>query len=311
MITALARFGAVSVRTPNKQMFSTQQMESTGKTVGAPRATYAATMLRPVESFNTGAFYAFSQGKTGVELLTSLAQITKTGHHDLGYAIARDHLFNEISDPDNDDRVEDLFTGDSRPNIDGRKSAYERGMNTEHTWPQSHGATGIAQSDLHHLFPADIHTNERRGSLPYGDVTRPEWTIGEGVNQAKLGASAMGETVFEPRAEMKGDIARGLLYFYTRYNFDKPGDFTNRNLRTSLETLLKWAKEDPVSADESARNDAIQKVQGNRNPFVDHPEFIDLVGFQEGGFSKIQSSGYSFFILNETTRDYAEVIYEA
>ena len=224
-------------------------------------------------------YYGPAQGKEGAELLRALHLIIRTGHTDRGYAQARDEMFADVDDLDGDDRIEDIFTGQEYGPITGRKNAYDRGLNTEHTWPQSKGATGIAQSDLHHLRPSDIRTNERRGSHPYGDVVKTEWSVGEGARQAKLGVDALGETVFEPRADVKGDIARGLLYFYTRYAQSRPRDFTLQNFRHELPTLLRWHHADPVTDAERARNDAIQQVQGNRNPFVDHPEYVDQVGF--------------------------------
>ncbi|MCB0878942.1 MAG: endonuclease [Thermoleophilia bacterium] len=224
-------------------------------------------------------YYATAQGKQGAELLRALHLIVRTGHVDRGYAQARDELFGDVADLDGDNQVEDVFTGELHGPITNRKDAYDRGLNTEHTWPQSKGATGIAQSDLHHLQPADIRTNERRGSHPYGEVLKVEWSTGEGPNQAKLGVDALGETVFEPRDSVKGDIARGLLYFYTRYSQSRTQDFTLENFRHELPTLLKWNIQDPVDDNERARNDEVQRVQGNRNPYIDHPEYVDAVGF--------------------------------
>jgi endonuclease I len=231
------------------------------------------------EGGDLGKYYATAQGKEGADLLRALHLIIRTGHVDRGYAQARDEMFSDVDDLDNDNTIDDLFTGKEFGPITGRKDAYDRGMNTEHTWPQSKGATGIAQSDLHHLRPAEIRTNEKRGSHPYGDVVTTEWAVGEGARQARLGVDALGETVFEPRADMKGDIARGLLYFYTRYAQSRTSAFTLENFRHELPTLLRWNKADPVTEAEVRRNDEIQKVQGNRNPFVDHPEFIDAIRF--------------------------------
>lgn len=233
----------------------------------------------PATTTDLDEYYAPAQGKQGAELLRALHLIVRTGHVDRGYAQARDELFSDIADLDGDDKVEDLFTGESRGPITDRKNAFDKGFNTEHTWPQSKGATGIAQSDLHHLHPAHARTNEKRGSHPYGEVVHPEWSVGEGAAQATLGVDALGETVFEPRADVKGDIARGLLYFYTRYSQSRPGDFTLVNFRHELPTLLRWHNADPVGEAERLRNDAVQQVQGNRNPFVDRPEFVDAVKF--------------------------------
>ncbi len=224
-------------------------------------------------------YYATAQGKTGADLLRALHLIVRTGHVDRGYADARDELFGDIADLDGDNQIEDVFTGKTYGPITNRKNAYDRGMNTEHTWPQSQGATGIAQSDLHHLQPADIVTNERRGSLPYGDVVTADWQTSSGPEQAKRGVDALGVQVFEPRASIKGDIARGLLYFFTRYSQSRTLDFSLEDFRHEVPTLIRWNKADPVSDVERMRNDAIQKVQGNRNPYIDHPEFVDAVGF--------------------------------
>jgi hypothetical protein len=245
--------------------------------ISSPSATGVATLGRVSE--NLGTYYAATQGKKGAELLRALHLIVRTGHIDRGYAQARDEMFGIVSDTDGDNMIEDIFTGRPRGPITDRKDAFGHGFNTEHTWPQSKGATGIAQSDLHHLQAADISTNEKRGSKPYGEVVTPEWTTGEGANQAKLGVDSLGTTVFEPWDATKGDIARGLLYFYTRYNDSRPNDFTTINLRHELPTLLKWHQQDPVDDKERARNDAVQSAQGNRNPFIDHPEFVEMVNF--------------------------------
>ncbi|MEO6867022.1 MAG: endonuclease [Gaiellales bacterium] len=231
-------------------------------------------------------YYAPAQGKEGAALLRALHLIVRTGHVDRGYAQARDEMFSGIDDVNNDNHVEDIFTGERYGPITGRKDAFSKGINTEHTWPQSKGATGIAQSDLHHLRPANVITNQMRGSSPYGDVKTPTWTVGEGAMQARLGVDALGTTVFEPAAANKGDIARGLLYFYTRYAQSRPGNFTLVNFKHELPTLLRWHKEDPVSDVERMRNDGVQQAQGNRNPFVDHPEFVDKLQFTELGIDR-------------------------
>ena len=80
---------------------------------------------------------------------------------------------------------------------------------------------------------------------------------------------------------MRGDLARDQLYFFTRYHGDRPSDYSLDNFSVSLPTLLKWSKEDPVDAAERARNEAIFELQGNRNPYVDRPSYIDTVGFSE------------------------------
>ncbi|GAB4282542.1 MAG: hypothetical protein Kow0029_28130 [Candidatus Rifleibacteriota bacterium] len=153
--------------------------------------------------------------------------------------------------------IECIYTGKI---VKGDKMPKSNVLNIEHSWPQSHGATGIAKADLHHLYPTDPIANSTRGSLPYGYVENPTW---------ENGGSKCDGKVFEPRKKYRGNIARGLFYFSVRYN--KKID------REEEEVLRKWNKEDPVDANEKARNDRVERIQGNRNPFIDHPEFVDRI----------------------------------
>lgn len=225
-------------------------------------------------------YYAAAQGKQGAALLTALGSIAKNGHIDVGYNVARDAMFGNIDDRTGQNQVADIYTGRVENNVSGRRSAFEHGLNAEHTWPQSRGATGIAKADLHQLMPADIEYNAKRGHHPYGEVKRTEWSTpgNSPETTSKLGVDATGEIVFEPRPAVRGDIARGLLYFYTRYANDRPSQFTTVNFKHEIPTLLKWNKEDPVDAVEQRRNDAVFSVQNNRNPYIDHPEFVPAVG---------------------------------
>lgn len=133
-------------------------------------------------------------------------------------------------------------------------------MNIEHSWPQSHGATGVAKADLHHLFPTDSKANSTRGSLPFGIVSSPEWQEG--------GSKCDGDK-FEVRPSFCGNIARAQFYFAVRYGKTIPNQVE--------EVLRKWNKADPVDAAELQRNNKVDEIQHNRNPFIDHPEFADKI----------------------------------
>lgn len=145
-------------------------------------------------------------------------------------------------------------------------------LNTEHTWPQSRFSRrfdkNMQKSDLHHLYPTDNQMNAVRGNNPFGDVARDSQSL-------KCPASRTGKTgkssqeVFEPPQGHRGNVARALFYFSVRYEL--PIDPTQEA------TLRKWSQEDPVDQEEVERNDAIQGVQGNRNPFVDYPELADKI----------------------------------
>jgi endonuclease I len=218
-------------------------------------------------------YYAAAEGKTGQALLAALKGVVGP-HKDLGYDGARDAMFRDVDDLDNDNQVTDIYLGKTWPDVMDRNSAYKNGagMNAEHTWPQSKGAEGVAKADLHHLFPADVKANSTRSSYPFGDVAAAVWSGGG----SQLGTNANGVEVFEPRAPQRGDTARAIFYFYMMYA-GQP-NVSLDNFQVEEPVLRRWSKEDPVDATEAARNDKIQQVQGNRNPFVDHPEWIDTVG---------------------------------
>lgn len=146
-------------------------------------------------------------------------------------------------------------------------------LNTEHTWPQSRfsGRFGkdLQKSDMHHLYPTDSELNAIRGNHPFGEVTKDLKTLKcNGVSRYGYPAGGRQE-VFEPPRGHRGNVARALFYFSTRYDLPiSPLEET---------TLRKWNKEDPVDEDEVRRNGEIFKSQGNRNPFVDYPELADLI----------------------------------
>jgi endonuclease I len=156
--------------------------------------------------------------------------------------------------------------------------------NREHSWPQSwFNATSGPDSDLFHIYPTDGYVNGQRGNYPYGKVGTASWTS---MNGGKLGncvSTGYSSTVFEPINEYKGDLARTYFYMTTRY-YSEDGAWasspaTNKSiiLQWQLDVLLAWHQQDPVSAKEIARNDSIYKVQNNRNPFIDHPNYADSI----------------------------------
>jgi hypothetical protein len=164
-------------------------------------------------------------------------------------------------------------------------STYSR----EHTycqswWPVS-STSNDYYSDQHHLFPVQQnHTNVVRSNNPLGIVK----TVSSSYLEAKLGSDSSGKLVYEPRDCHKGDAARALLYMAVRYN-GLYGDWTFNYLNShylasqqqDVATLLKWSKEDPPDKWEVDRNNYVQSIQQNRNPFVDHPEYVNYVNFND------------------------------
>jgi endonuclease I len=157
-------------------------------------------------------------------------------------------------------------------------------FNREHSWPQSwFNGVSPPYSDLFHLFPTDGWVNNKRNNYPYGEVSNPSWTS---MNGGKLGPNTTvgyNLTVFEPIDAYKGDIARGYFYMATRYLGEdsawSSSDATNKAMIEPWElcVLLSWHHQDPVSTKEINRCNAIYRIQHNRNPYIDHPEWVDSV----------------------------------
>jgi deoxyribonuclease-1 len=216
------------------------------------------------------------QALAGVELLEHTRGLAKAGHELIGYPKAGEALYTKLADPDGDGRITDVYLGREVTGVTNTLSAERQHINVEHLWPQSQGASGPARSDLHHLLVADARANAVRSSYPFGNVVEPDWrpSMGESVR----GRSASGHLVFEPPGDVKGDIARGMLYFVTRYGDDHFPSYDPSGFRTAVDDLLEWHRGDPVTEAEAARNDAVEALQGNRNPYIDDPTLAARIG---------------------------------
>lgn len=159
--------------------------------------------------------------------------------------------------------------------------------NREHTTPSSwFGGAPPMYSDLFNVYPSDGYINNRRSNYPYGEVAHPTYTSIDGCKLGPCVTPGYTGTVFEPMAEFKGDLARTYFYMVTCYS-DKVGSWDKQVYGANdafdgyvgypglqewaLKMFIRWAKEDPVSQKEIDRNNAVYKIQGNRNPFIDCP----------------------------------------
>ena len=235
---------------------------------------------------------------TGYTLKTQLYNIIK-GHTDNGYAGL--YTTYQTSDVDNfyenDGTVLDMYSenpsGTDPYNYStgstqrcGNYSSEGDCYNREHIIPQSvFNEQSPMVVDAHFITPTDGKVNGMRSNYPHGTVNTATYTS---QNGSKLGSSAVSGysgTVFEPVNAFKGDIARMYFYFATRYENTVAGysypmfDGSSNKVFTAafLATLLAWNAQDPVSAREIARNNAIYARQNNRNPYIDHPEYVNQI----------------------------------
>ena len=159
--------------------------------------------------------------------------------------------------------------------------------NREHVWAKSRGDFGTslgAGTDLHHLRVADSSVNSSRNNKSFMNGGELVYDLDGALRTQTLCRTDNDQWTFEPPDEVKGDIARMLLYMAVRYEGDSgepdlelgdvlPGKDDKRPIHGHLNTLLEWHHADPVSEEERIRNERVQAWQGNRNPFIDHPEW--------------------------------------
>jgi len=145
-------------------------------------------------------------------------------------------------------------------------------LNAEHTWPQSRFSRqfdkDLQKSDLHILFPVVSHANSTRGNVKFGDVVSQ---IKQPCMKSRRGYTAQGgnEPFFEVPEAHKGNVARALFYFATRYHLAIEPVEEN--------ALRDWHRSDPVDESERERNSKIAGYQKVRNPFIDYPDLVDLI----------------------------------
>lgn len=145
------------------------------------------------------------------------------------------------------------------------------------SWPNVGGKEVSEYHDLHHLFPThQLNANAKRSNNPFGMVTNTTYTAPTGFG--KLGTDAGGKTVYEPKDDQKGDLARAIFYMLVRYNGINGVQWRVPSSQ-DLAVLLTWHQQDPPSALEIARNEYISTTQKNRNPFIDNPTWVNRINF--------------------------------
>ena len=238
----------------------------------------------------SGSYYKNADGKKGSALKTALYSIISKKTTGVGYSydgLLEDY---ELTDKRADGYLRDWYSHSTEYVIGGpaeNKSYKKEGdaYNREHLVPQSWFGSGDPKSDIVHVVPSDGYVNNRRSNYPLADVKSATYTSNDGCKLGTCATPGYNGTVFEPLPDTKGDIARIYFYMATRYeNLVSNWDGATASIvfagnkypaikKWYLKMLFKWANDDPVDDIEIARNNAIysEKVQKNRNPFVDYP----------------------------------------
>ena len=260
-------------------------------------------LILAVQSLQAAApanYYNSAEGNADKNLMVALRNIIHN-HTQLSYSKVWDAF--KSTDTDANGYIIDMYSNYRYlPADHGSSASYiGSGYNREHSFPKSWFDDGHPMyTDIHHLYPTDVCVNQQRSNYPFGECKNgTRITTGQYTAKGKLGnCTYPGYTgiVFEPDDEYKGDFARTYFYMVTCYMNELPSWSGSPQLNYaankykafstwSINMLMEWTRLDPVSEKEIKRNDAVFKLQGNRNPYIDHPELAEYIWGDKQGES--------------------------
>lgn len=274
------------------------------------------------QNIPTGYYASIDTSVSEGEFRQTLHDVISNDYVQFTYSQAWDIDYYADADPYSEGHVRCLYTNQSVENGSHISNGGKLYWNREHTWPKSHGFNDencAAYTDCHHLRAAESAINIAKSNNDFGELTS-DYTESFGNKYAG--------GVFEPKDDIKGDVARMLLYMMIRYGeyddttmswnekkLDEDGNVlkddngkditekktekidlllvddsdttsnSNGNGRLAkLSTLLKWHYQDPVSEREIYQNNVVYMFQKNRNPFIDHPEYVEYAFANSGTY---------------------------
>ena len=253
-------------------------------------ALLASLMLSPLAAqaatYNPQTYYASLEGKCGRALMDAIKSLC-ADHEVISYGNSTWAAFKstDIKTVDGVDYWWDMYSSE----LVNANSGHG-GLNIEHSVANSWwGKTkNDAYKDIVHLNPSNSTANSRKSNYPLSEISEVTWDNGVTfVGSPKTGQGGGASYVYEPCDEYKGDFARVFMYMFCTYSdisWKTSGTNWMYDTSTDLifkpwaqELLLRWSKNDPVSAKETYRNTGIMKEQGNRNPFIDYPELAEHI----------------------------------
>lgn len=254
-------------------------------------------------------YYNSAAGLTGNALRVALHDIID-GHSSQSYDALWSHFYS--TDRKSNNKVWDMYS-----DVPSGTPAYEFTFytqqcgsydeegdcyNREHSFPASWFNDGSPMyTDLFHLVPTDGYVNNMRGNYAFGEVNSPTWTSTNGSKRGPNAYTGYSGTAFEPIDAYKGDFARNYFYMMVRYygsmgSWDGPMMSGGDLAPWALNMLRDWHLADPVSQKEIDRNNAVYAIQGNRNPFIDYPDWVCSIW--GGCVTAIQFTSTPIFQIN-------------
>ncbi len=264
----------------------------------------AASWLAAGASIPPG-YYSSLDGKSGQALKDAVHELALQ-HTTLSYGSLWIYFAETDCRSDNKSKVWDMYSDNTYYFSGGSSGVY--GMHKEHSLPKSwwggydetEGYAGY--TDINHLYPANGDANMAKSNYPLGEVSNAYFDNGvTRVGSPKTGQGGGSSSVFEPDDRYKGDFARTYFYMactYQHYKWKYTYMLSNNTWKSlndwSIEVLCRWARNDAVSDKETDRNDAVQKFQNNRNPFIDFPDLFEYIwGNRVGQIFYVDDNGSS------------------
>ena len=273
------------------------------------RAIVAIVMLMAaslsVNATIPAGYYSSLEGKSGQALKNAIYELSSQ-HTTLSYNSLWTYFAQTDCRDDDHSKVWDMYSDRTYYFRGGNSGVY--GMHKEHSLPKSwwggydetEGYAGY--TDINHLYPADGDANMAKSNYPLGEVSSARFDNGvTRVGSPKVGQGGGCSFVFEPDDRYKGDFARTYFYMactYQNYWWKYTYQMTNNSWKTlnewSIDLLCRWARADAVSDKEVDRNDAVQRCQNNRNPFIDIPQLFEYIwGNRQGEVFYLSEAGMS------------------
>ena len=248
-------------------------------------------------------YYNSLDGKSGEALKEAIHELAQR-HTTLSYSSLWIYFAETDCQADNPSKVWDMYSNKTYYFRGGSSGVY--GMHKEHSMPKSwwggydetQGYAGY--TDINHLYPADGDANMAKSNYPLGEVSSAYFDNGvTRVGSPKTGQGGGINSVFEPDDRYKGDFARTYFYMacaYQHYKWRYTYMMNNSTWKTfnewSINLLCRWARHAAVSDKEIDRNEAVQKHQNNRNPFIDFPELFEYIwGNRQGQVFYVADAG--------------------
>lgn len=222
---------------------------------------------------------------TGENLLQYIFQEYSVSNP-LGYNGARDQMYSSIDKVNG--QIIGVYTGYTITS-NNRTDAFNKGINTEHVWPQGlFDKNEPMRGDIHHIFPTRIEANSARSNYPFDEIPdnqTDKWfylsneSNGIPSSNIDLYSELDNGRAFEPREDFKGNVARAIFYFWSVYQNRAVVKDDVSFFNGMKDVLYDWHKHDPVDEMEWNRSLGAEQVQGNKNPFVHDSTLVDRVYF--------------------------------